>query len=431
MSYPDSVRFLYSLGNELKTAKFGLERISILLSALGNPQNSFASVHIAGTNGKGSVCAMIESGLRASGAQTGLYTSPHLLEPTERIRVAGVPVTESDFSSAFEEVHAVAERLLEEGRIDLHPTYFETVTAMAFRLFERRKVEMAVLEVGLGGRLDATNVVHPRLCVITPIDFDHERFLGNSIPEIAAEKAGILKQGVPAVFAEQRPEAEAVLDARAASLDVPVTKTSPASIKDLCVDRYGHKYTSHRHTPGGIEVSCPLAGEHQVENSLCALTALTQLRVERQAIEEGIRTTSWPGRLQRISDHPEIIVDGAHNPSGAKALATYLRRFYRPEEVTLVYGTMRDKAIEEVTSTLFATAGTVILTAPKQDRALRPEVIRSMSTHPDLHIADTLERAMEMIDRSRTTVISGSLFLVGEALSRFGCKPDIISRTLG
>src|SRR6266851_1883438 len=171
MNYAQSVRFLYSLGNEIQTAKFGLDRITQVLKALGDPQRTGRFVHVAGTNGKGSTCAMIEAGLRAAGVRTGLYTSPHLIEPTERIRIAGRSVSEVQFAEAFTEVHEAAERMLASGALDLHPTYFETVTAMAFLLFARERVDIVVLEVGMGGRLDATNVVLPALCVITPIDF--------------------------------------------------------------------------------------------------------------------------------------------------------------------------------------------------------------------------------------------------------------------
>src|ERR1700680_418415 len=211
MNYADSVHFLYSLGNEIPSAKFDLERITRVLQALGTPHRTGRFVHVAGTNGKGSTSAMIESGLRGAGVRTGLYTSPHLVEPTERIRNAGQAITSGQFAEAFTEVHEIAERMLNAGELDLHPTYFESVTAMAFLLFVRERVDTVVLEVGLGGRLDATNVVTPALSVITPIDFDHQIFLGDTLKKIAAEKAGILKPGVPAIFAQQPPEAESVL----------------------------------------------------------------------------------------------------------------------------------------------------------------------------------------------------------------------------
>jgi dihydrofolate synthase/folylpolyglutamate synthase len=316
MNYPDSVSFLYSLGNEVKTAKLGLERIAVLLDALGNPQQACRIVHVAGTNGKGSTCAMIESGLRAAGYRTGLFTSPHLVEPTERIRIDGEPVPAAQFAAAFDQVHACAERLLRAERIDLHPTYFESVTAMALLLFRECAVEFTVLEVGLGGRLDATNAVAPELCVITPIDFDHEAFLGNSLESIAWEKAGILKPGVAAVFARQRPEALAVLEARAAELRVPVVRATDTPVSAVALGARGSDFTW-----AGMAVHCPLPGEHQVENAAVAMAALQRLGVAPGAIQEGTAQTVWPGRLERISADPDVILDGAHNPAGARLAA--------------------------------------------------------------------------------------------------------------
>src|SRR5882724_2002006 len=281
MNYPDSVRFLYSLGNEIKTAKYGLERITTVLEALGHPEKLPRIVHVAGTNGKGSTCAMIESGLRASGLRTGLFTSPHLLQPTERIRIDGCSVTAEQFSAAFDRVHVCAEELLNRGAIDFHPTYFETVTAMACVLFQEFKTETVVLEVGLGGRLDATNVVDPELCVITPIDFDHEALLGKSLEAIAGEKAGILKRGVPAVFAAQRTEAQQTLGRRASELGVEVIRAQEIwRVEDVSYSPRGSSFTAAPQFPPvrssqlqsaqpaarPLHILCPLAGEHQVSN---------------------------------------------------------------------------------------------------------------------------------------------------------------------
>jgi len=206
----DPLAYLFGLGQF--GIKFGLDNIRTITDALGRPDRAFRSIHVAGTNGKGSTCAMIESGLRASGVRTGLFTSPHLMEPTERIQINAQPISSEAFTAAFDEVHRTAEDLIANGKLQYHPTYFETVTAMAFLVFQRERVETAVIEVGLGGRLDSTNVIHPQLCVITPVDFDHEAYLGSSIEQIAGEKAGILKPGVPAVFARQRAEVVRVLD---------------------------------------------------------------------------------------------------------------------------------------------------------------------------------------------------------------------------
>ena len=413
MNYPDSVRFLYALGNEVKTAKLGLERIGVLLEALGNPQMACRIVHVAGTNGKGSTCALIESGLRAAGYRTGLFTSPHLVEPTERIQVAGRGVGADRFAAAFDRVHACAETLLRQARIDLHPTYFESVTAMALLLFRECCVEYAVLEVGLGGRLDATNVVMPELCVVTPVDFDHEAYLGKSLESIAGEKAGILKPGVGAVFARQRAEAERVLEARAAALGAGVTLSSSVEVSDVTLHARGSDFVWD-----GLPVSCPLPGEHQVENARTAIAALGQLGIPPEAIRRGIAQATWPGRLERVAANPEIVQDGAHNPASARALAEYLDRFYEPRRVWLIYGAMRDKAVEEMTAILFPRAAHVIVTAPAQARALRPESIRELADHDDIRVAPHIRAALALAAgaaREDAVFVTGSLFLVGEA----------------
>src|SRR5580658_8386693 len=349
MNYSDSVRYLYSLGNEVLTAKLGLERITALLQALGNPHQACRWIHVAGTNGKGSTCAMIEAGLRAAGVRTGLYISPHLIEPTERIQILGQPVSQEQFARAFDRVRDTAEAMLKAGGIDMHPTYFETVTAMAFVLFAEAKLDRVVLEVGLGGRLDATNVVAPELCVITPIDYDHQVFLGDTIEQIAAEKAGILKPGVPAVFAEQRPEAEGVLRDHARG---PYTLSRDWAITDLAIDARGSRFRLR-----GLPVVCPLAGEHQVENARVAAIALAELGFS----PEGIAATHWPGRLEHVSEQPEIIIDGAHNPAGVRALVAYIRRFYSGRRrVWIVCGALGDKAVAEMASILFPLADRLI-----------------------------------------------------------------------
>ncbi len=409
MNYPDSVRFLYALGNEIKTVKFGLERIGTVLDALGHPERACRFIHVAGTNGKGSTSAMIEAGLREAGERTGLYTSPHLIEPTERIQIAGRPVSAEEFAGAFETVHRAAEELLASGSIDLHPTYFETVTAMAFALFRDAGAERVVLETGLGGRLDATNVVMPELCVITPIDFDHEQYLGNTIEAIAAEKAGILKPGVPVVLAPQRPEAERVVRERAVDLGCRVI-TPLGAVSDIRIDARGSRFVYEGH-----RIECPLAGEHQLSNALTATLALCA----SGTAPEGIARTVWPGRLERVAEAPDIILDGAHNPAGARALAAYIERFYAGRRLWLVYGSMRDKAVEEITAILFPLASEIIVTAPQFGRALRPEAIAEAWPSPHVRTAPSLPDAIETV-RSQAAatdvvIITGSLFVVGEA----------------
>jgi dihydrofolate synthase/folylpolyglutamate synthase len=400
ITYPESVRFLYALGNEIKTAKLGLNRIRKVLAALGDPQRAYRVVHVAGTNGKGSTCAMVDAGLRASRIRTGLFTSPHLIEPTERIQIDGIPVASEQFRQAFEIVHQTAESL----DLDCHPTYFETVTAMAFWLFREMHIETAVVEVGLGGRLDATNVVEPALTVITPIDFDHEAYLGHTLESIAAEKAGILKPEVPAVFARQRAEPAAVLDRRAAELQIRVRRAEDFPIRDLHIDARGSRFSG---------LCVPLAGKHQIENAIAASLALEELGVAPQGIAEA----RWPGRLEHISPNPDIILDGAHNPAGARALARYLERFYPGRKIWLIYGAMRDKSIEEIGGILFPLASELIFSAPDYSRALRPEALVEIAGRggiaPNVHQALNLSRAGAGHDD--VIVVTGSLFLVGEA----------------
>ncbi|HEX5226519.1 MAG TPA: folylpolyglutamate synthase/dihydrofolate synthase family protein [Bryobacteraceae bacterium] len=403
MNYSGAVQFLYSLGNEVLTAKLGLERITHLLEALGSPHRASRWVHVAGTNGKGSTSAMIEAGLRAAGVRTGIYSSPHLVEPTERIQIAGQQVSQEQFAAAFDRVHDMAERMIASGGLDMHATYFETVTAMAFVLFAEAKLDRVVLEVGLGGRLDATNVVTPELCVITPIDYDHQIFLGDTIELIAGEKAGILKRGVPAVFAEQRPEAEAVLRARAQG---PFVLSRDWPVSDLHIDARGSRF---RLRDIG-EVDCPLAGEHQVENARVAAIALAQLGVS----PAGIATARWPARLERVSERPEIIIDGAHNPAGTRALAAYIRRFYSERRVWLVYGALGDKAVAEMTSILFPLANRIILTAPHNARAKLPEEILAAGATITHSIAEAVALLGDA-DPDDAIFITGSLYLAGEA----------------
>jgi len=411
MNYRDAVHHLYALGNEVSTAKLGLDRVRLLLRQLGDPQSACRYVHVAGTNGKGSVSAMIEAGLRAAGVRTGLYTSPHLVEPTERIRIAGAPIGEDEFAGAFTEVHDAAARMMAAGDLDLHPTYFECVTAMAFLLFRARGVKIAVMEVGLGGRLDATNVIAPDLCAIAAIDYDHQNFLGDRIEQIAGEKAGILKAAVPAVFARQTMAAMDVLLKRAAELGIAFERADAASVSSVEIGATGSAFLLD-----GERIVCPLAGEHQVDNAIVAGLALRRLGYP----PGGIATARWPGRLERVATNPDIILDGAHNPAGARALAAYLRRIDAGRTVHLIYGVMRDKPVHEMTAELFPLAASIVVTAPDNTRAMPPdELIRQAAPHAQISPADNIAAALEAVRaRARADeviVITGSLFLVGEA----------------
>lgn len=413
MSYPDSVRYLYSLGNELKAgAKFGLERMQILLAELGNPEKGQRFLHVAGTNGKGSTCAMIASMLQQAGYRTGLYTSPHLIEATERIQINGSAVSETEFVRLFDTVHAAAERLIAQELIDAHPSYFETVTAMEFLEF-RDRCDVSVIEVGLGGRLDATNVIRPELSVITPIAYDHEAFLGNTIESIAAEKAGILKPGVPAIVAAQEPGAEAVIRKRAEELGCELIQAADTKISNVSASPTGSRFWIN-----GEEYICGLPGRHQIENAKTAILACQRLGIETPAIEAGLRKARWPGRLEYLSQAPDFVLDGAHNPAGAAALAAYILEFGAGRPIWMVYAAMRDKAIEEVTEKLFPLADKLIVTAPDFPRALRPDAILNIASHPNAATADTVADAILMArgaPKDALVFFTGSLFLVGEA----------------
>jgi dihydrofolate synthase / folylpolyglutamate synthase len=415
VSYPDSVRYLYSLGNELKPgAKLGLERITALLAALNNPQRDHRSVHVAGTNGKGSTCAMIDSAMRAEGLRTGLYTSPHLINPTERIRLNGREISETRFADLFAIVHGTAEGMVERGELDAHPSYFETITAMAFLAFQD-ETDISVIEVGLGGRLDATNVIEPQLCVITPIAFDHEAYLGRTLSAIAGEKAGILKANVPVVVAEQPDEADAVIAARAKELNCNLIRTSEIELADLRLSPYGSSFFVN-----DFSFTCSLPGRHQVENARAAIAACEVLGISVSAIQAGIARARWPGRLQVLSHNPDFILDGAHNPAGAQALAAYMKEFCSDRPIWLVYGTMRDKAIEEVTGQLFPLASKLILTAPDFPRAIRPEALLEMTDHPNVITAAGVPAAIELAyqaPKEAVVFFTGSLFVVAEALA--------------
>lgn len=404
MTYSESVQFLYALGNEMKTAKFGLERISALLEALGNPHLAYRVIHVAGTNGKGSVCAMIDAGLRGAGIRSGLYTSPHLVAPTERVQIDGFAISETEFTHAFEVVHHAALKL----DFEAHPSYFETVTAMAFWQFRAQGVQTAVVETGLGGRLDATNVVNPALTVITPIDLDHQTWLGDTIQQIAAEKAGILKANVPAIISRQSSDAGQVVEDRAKTLGIRVAHTSNARVSDLEIDARGARFAVD-----GQQIRLPLPGAHQVENAVTAVLALAELGVPAAGIEE----TRWPGRLEYISPNPDVLLDGAHNPAGAQALAAYLRAHFPHRKIWMIFGAMRDKAVEQIASILFPLAAELIFTAPALDRAVPPSDLLALAkrgrTTQNIHNA--LQIAAREASDEDLILVTGSLYLIGEA----------------
>ena len=442
MNYEDSVRALLALGKELaaprqaaqssangaQVQKFGLENITRLSAALGNPHRALPCAHIAGTNGKGSTAAMLESILRAAGLRTGLYTSPHLERVNERIRINGEDVSDDDFAAAWTRVHAEIESLIASGALAAHPTYFECVTAMAFLIFAEKKLDFAVYEVGLGGRLDSTNVVKPEVAAITSIDFDHESFLGHSIAEIAREKAGIIKPGVDVVSAAERPEARAVIAERCRDLAARLTEIDTAfriKFTHAAGGRYSAIAAPRRGTGPTLSINTPLPGRFQVRNALTAAAAARILArrgfgTNDETIERGIHSVHWPGRLEKISDRPAVYLDGTHNPAGARELLKFWDDNFHGKHIFVVYGTVRDKAVDEIAGLLFPRAERTILTAPRQPRAISAEVLAEMTGHlarsfliePDPQQA--LERALALADPEDAVFATGSLYLVGE-----------------
>jgi dihydrofolate synthase/folylpolyglutamate synthase len=437
MTYDESVRALMALGRELATPqqagvqKFGLSNITTLAESLGNPQRLIACAHIAGTNGKGSTAAMLDSILRAAGLRTGLYTSPHLERINERIRINGEDISDEDFAAAWTRVQALIESLLASGKFAAHPTYFECVTALAFVAFAEHGVEFAIYEVGLGGRLDSTNIVQPEVAIITSIDFDHESFLGHSIEEIAAEKAGIIKQDAWVVSSAQRPEARAVIARRcnergARLVEVDANwSVEEAKLADGCYRADAAESGSHEK----LALEPPLPGRFQIGNALTAATAARLLgargfHINDEAIEKGIRTVRWPGRLERLCEHPTVYLDGTHNPAGARELLKFWEENFQSQanvrRIVLVYGAMRDKAVDEIAGLLFPAADFVILTEPRQPRAISAPLLAEMTGHlakNSVVVADpaqALERAIEMSGPNDAVFATGSLYLVGD-----------------
>ncbi len=465
---------MYALGHELAQTpshKFDLEHMRVLLAALGHPENGFPSVLVAGTNGKGSTAATLASILQASGLKTGLYTSPHLVRINERIRLHGKPIGDDDFAMLHDVVDRTAERLVAEGDLPWHPSFFETLTAMAFEYFARNRPEMVVLEVGMGGRLDATNVVEPRLSIITDISLDHQKYLGETVGEIAREKAGIIRPGGVVVTLPQLPEANdvignTILDAGARAVNaVPyVPPVSPGSASCMSCEWATGESAVNGGQEAGIRnryplevmgtrilVESPLVGRHQLRNLALAIAAADELhnqgivQIKPETIAQGIRETNWPGRFQVVpaaEDNPEYVLDVAHNPAGAWALRSTLSAVYQypgsgdlgnGREITMVFGVMRDKAVQEITEILFPIAGHVIVTHANNPRSASPDEIRQAAARvaagSDIEEAEDVASAL---DRARAVaefagprglvVVTGSIYIVGEAMRTLGVR---------
>jgi dihydrofolate synthase/folylpolyglutamate synthase len=451
MSYETAVASMFALGHELAQTpshKFDLAHMRTLLAALRHPERRFPSVLIAGTNGKGSTAATLASILQAAGLKTGLYTSPHLIRINERIRINGLEITDDSFAQLHAEVDRMAERLVADRELPWHPSFFEMMTTIAFSQFASERVDIAVLEVGMGGRLDATNIVEPLVSVIADISLDHQKFLGNTVEEIAREKAGIIRPGGVVVTLPQQPEANDVIGHTILALDAVgvnavryVPPVSPGSLESRVPNYQGSSVRSqYRVAVMGEEilVESPLLGRHQLRNVALAIAAAEELSrkglrgISAQSIERGIRETQWPGRFQIIPAHhgwPEVVFDVAHNPAGAWALRSVLSERYEDRPLFFVFGAMRDKAISEMAEILFPIAQKVIATRPNNPRSAAPEEIlqagerTGAEIEPVSEVTVALERARRLAGGEAVIVITGSIYLVGEAMQIPGMQP--------
>jgi dihydrofolate synthase/folylpolyglutamate synthase len=463
LSYETALAQMYALGHELATTpshKFDLAHMRVLLGALGHPEKKLECVLIAGTNGKGSTAATLASILQASGLKTALYTSPHLLRINERIRVNGSSIADDEFALLHDVVDRTAERLVGEGELPWHPSFFEMLTAMAFEYFARSRPDVVVLEVGMGGRLDATNVVDPRISVITDVALDHQKYLGDTVTEIAREKVGIIRPGGAVVTLPQMPDANDVignaildLEARAVSAVPFVPPVSPGSAEfweeaKKSLTTGGTEVTGETTgTPRSryplqvmgqqIMVESPLIGRHQLRNIALAIGAAEELhnqgfaQITANSIERGIRETHWPGRFQVVpaaGGVPEVVLDVAHNPAGAWALRSTLSGAYEDRPITMVFGVMRDKAVAEVAEILFPIAERVVLTQGNNPRSATAAEIRQASSRVEVDIREAsnvnsaLAEAWRIAGPGGLVVVTGSIYIVGEAMLALGVR---------
>lgn len=413
--------------------KLGLGRVRLLLSALGDPQDRFPSIHVAGTNGKGSTAAMAASILQAAGLRVGLYTSPHLCDFSERIRIDGRPIGEADVARHYLYIKRVWASLGKAGVEEGDPTFFELTTAMAFRHFAERRVDAAVIETGLGGRLDATNVLRPIVTVLTTISRDHEAHLGGSISAIAREKAGIIKLGVPVVVGSLVSEAEAVVGQAARERGAKVVRLGEEfRAESVRLTAAGGTFDWTREGACFAGLSIPLAGAHQVRNAAVAAAAATEAArasggafdVGEQAVREGLRRVSWPGRFEVLSSAPTVILDGAHNPEGMCALIDALSLLPPSERRTLVFGALADKNAGRMLASAGPAFDRIVLVKPDSERAADPrELADLVPGGPEVIVRHRAEEALaEILDGAGALdriVVAGSLYLVGEARASF------------
>ncbi len=443
-SYNESINYLYSL--QKFGIKLGLEKIKLILSALGSPQNNFKSVHIAGTNGKGSVSAIIASILRAYGFKVGLFTSPHLISFTERMTINGVHISEAEVIQLTQEIKSVIDSLNVET-----PTFFEFVTAMAFVYFRRKGIDWGVIEVGMGGRLDCTNVIVPEASVITRISYDHKEFLGDTLTAIAGEKAGIIKKGVPIISSAQDKEAEDVIIKTALKQSSPLylyERDFKGVLNKSDINGIVFDYIDYDLQSPVSGLFTPLAGEHQLINSSVAVKAASvvlkqnALNFDYETIRSGIAATRWRGRIEIFSRDPLIMIDGAHNPDAAEKLSIFLKGHLKDYNIILVIGIMSDKDIGGILKPLMPICSEIIFTSPDYGRAASPQALADFASQEGFTsktaptIREALRKAIEIADsfkseifkigiegtKSPLILITGSFYTIGEALEILGEK---------
>ncbi len=421
MNYEEALNYIH--GTYRFGSKLGLENIKDLLRRLGNPHERFGVVHVAGTNGKGSVTSMLTHVLHEAGYRVGMFISPYLERFTERIQVDLKEIEPDELARITERVKEKVEEMVSEGKN--HPTEFEIVTAIGFVYFAEREVDCAVVEVGLGGRLDATNVVNPIVSVITSISYDHMDVLGDTLEKIAAEKAGIIKQGRPVVTYPQRPEAMAVIQRVARERGAPLFEVNKDRIEVLVfeVGRQIFNYSFDGERFSGVVIR--LMGRHQILNAATALTAVAALRREGIAIPDdavyrGMERAFWPGRLEVLRRQPYVILDGAHNESGAEALACAIKEYFEGKPVTLVIGMLKDKDADAIVKHLCPLAESVIVTRPDSPRAMEPaELAKRVQRHcQDVMVEPDIEKATTMglkrVAQDGVLLFTGSLYLIGK-----------------
>jgi len=426
MQFDESLRYLLSLGHETLAIKLGLRNTELLLAAFGDPQRSYPVVQIAGTNGKGSTAVILDSICSAAGIKSGLFTSPHLVSITERVRIGGQEISQESFAQHATQVRDAAQQLVDQGEIEVLPTFFEQLTAIALLAFREAKVALAILETGLGGRLDSTSAAKADLVAITPIAIDHEEYLGNTLESIAGEKAAIIRPGVTAIIAPQSARAlEVILRQCERSNVQPSIANFPVRFEDTsadgrCCATFETRQDRYEHILIGLR------GRHQTTNVAVAIRLAESLPVSvpRWAIIEGIESARHSGRLELWETKPSFLFDGAHNTAGAQALRDYLDEFVRTP-LTLVFGVMRDKNLDEMAAILFGAASQLVLTRSENERAASVETLREVATRvvdqgkisTADSVRDALRIALEITPQNGVVCFTGSLYLIGEAQS--------------